>query len=106
MAIKKYKARLARKRQVARDYLFLDIELVKPARLKFEAGQHLLLKVPGEVAPRHYSVASNPGIDHGVDLLVNVSGKGKGSKYIKELKVGDGVEFMAPAGNYVVNSET
>lgn len=106
MAIQKYIAQVSEKKIVANDYVYLHIELIKPSRLKFEAGQHLLLKIPGEVAPRNYSIASSPEMDHAVELLVNVAGDGKGSKYIRGLKTGDELEFMAPAGNYVISKET
>ena len=47
---------------------------------------------------------SAPSIDHGVELLVDVAPQGLGSKYLQDLKPGSEVEFMGPAGRFVVDN--
>ena len=83
-------------------FQYIDLELVKPARVKFQAGQFLMLRVPGIEQRKSYSIASTPAQNHSVEILVDISPGGDGSLYLASLSPGDEVEFMAPAGQFVV----
>lgn len=67
-------------------------------------GQYVSLKVDHDGIRRSYSVASMPG-DKLIDLLIDVSPMGVGSKYILSLSVGDSVELMGYFGHFVVDEK-
>jgi NAD(P)H-flavin reductase len=71
-------------------------------KVDFTPGQYVSLKVNGEGLRRSYSVASLPG-GNIVDVLVDVSPMGEGSKYILSLKVGDEVEVLGFLGNFTID---
>ena len=106
MAAQWFKARVAENSRLASKFQHLHLELVEPHRLEFVAGQYVMMRVPGAETLRHYSITSTPSEDHAIELLVDVGPQGPGSKYLQELKPGDGVEFMAPGGKFVVAEGT
>lgn len=113
MAAQWFKARVADKQMLASKFLWTHLELVQPGRIEFMAGQYILMRVPFDSAQgkpgfemRHYSIASSPNVDHAIELLVDVGPQGSGSKYLQELKPGDGVEFMAPGGRFIITEST
>jgi ferredoxin-NADP reductase len=106
MTIQSFKARVAEHSYLAPKYQNVHLELVKPSRLEFEAGQYVMMKIPGEERPRQYSIVSPPSMKHGVELLVDVIPGGIGSMYLASLSPGDEVEFMASAGAFIVSGET
>ena len=70
--------------------------------IDFIPGQYVSLKVNSEGLRRSYSVASLPG-GNIVDVLVDVSPMGVGSKYVLSLKVGDEVEVLGFLGRFTVD---
>ncbi len=86
-------------------FTHLHFELKKPYRLDFKAGQFLSLKVDEDGARRAYSIASDPDIDHGVEILLDVTPQGKGVTYLQNLEFGDEVEFIAPSGRFVITDD-
>lgn len=68
----------------------------------FTPGQYASLKVNDEGIRRSYSVASLPG-KKSIDLLVDISPMGVGSKYILGLNVGDEVEVLGFLGRFIVD---
>lgn len=105
MAAQWFKAKVADKQILASKFLWVHLELVQPDRIEFTAGQYLMMRVPGLTGLRQYSIVSAPSNDHGVELLVDVAPQGPGSKYLQNLNPGDEVEFMGPAGRFIVGSE-
>lgn len=71
-------------------------------KVDFIPGQYTSLKVTAEGLRRSYSVASIPG-ETSIDLLVDVSPMGDGSKYILGLMVGDEVEVLGFLGSFTVD---
>ncbi len=69
--------------------------------MNYLPGQHASIKVSGEGMRRSYSVASVPG-KRTIDLLVDVSPMGIGSKFILGLKIGDEVEVFGFLGKFTV----
>jgi NAD(P)H-flavin reductase len=72
--------------------------------VSFVPGQYISLKVSDEGLRRSYSVASLPG-GKTVDVLVDVSPMGVGSKYILGLKVGEVVEVLSFFGKFTIDFE-
>lgn len=102
MPIQKFNARISETQQLTEKYLHLYIELVEPHRLEFTAGQYIMLSIPGIEQKKNYSIASSPTIDHAIELLIDIAPQGIGTTYIKGLKLGDTISFMAPAGMFTV----
>jgi ring-1,2-phenylacetyl-CoA epoxidase subunit PaaE len=73
---------------------------------KFEAGQYLTVRhsIGGEDIRRSYSICSRPSVD---DLTIAIK-KIKGGKFStfanKILQVGDTLEVMPPAGNFIIDN--
>ena len=68
---------------------------------KYQPGQFLTLRLPvdGRHVPRCYSMSSAPGVDTAPRVTVKRVVQGRGSNWIcDQLKAGDVVEVMAPAG--------
>lgn len=98
----RYKAKVREHELLAGKFQYVDFELLTPPRIEFQAGQYLMLKVPGMDQRKSYSIASAPAQNHSVEILVDVSPRGEGSLFLASLKPGDEVEFMAPAGQFMV----
>jgi phenol/toluene 2-monooxygenase (NADH) P5/A5 len=78
------------------------IELDDPEGMRFQAGQYINLKVPGDEAVRAFSLAGAPGT-RVVELNVRLVPGGKATTWIHEsLKVGDAVELAGPYGRFFV----
>jgi len=112
-----YQAKVAEHIELNKKYHSSRLELVEPHQLEFTAGQYISVAIglpvqagggdpasAGQVR-RAYSIVSNPATNHAVDLLVDIEPAGKGSTYMKNLKPGDAVEFMAPLGIFTVAAE-
>lgn len=78
----------------------VELSLVEPAALDFQAGQWV--SVPfGPKTVRVYSMASPPGRRGRLTWAVDVSPGGMGSQWVRGLKPGDPVEFKGPSGGFV-----
>lgn len=77
------------------------VRIVFDEKLDFVPGQYVSLKVNEEGMRRSYSVASLPG-KNSIDVLVDVTPMGVGSKFILALKVGDEVEILGFLGRFIV----
>lgn len=71
--------------------------------VNFIPGQYSSLKVNEAGLRRSYSVASLPK-GKSIDLLVDVSPMGVGSRFILSLKVGDEVEVLGFLGRFTIDS--
>lgn len=97
-----YRARLS-ERQVFNDtFHLLHFEMTAPPRIEFEAGQYVLLTVPGTPQKKSYSIASPPQTEHAIELLVDVRPQGHGTSYLGGMEPGHEIEFMAPIGQFLV----
>jgi len=107
MPIQSFRARVSESRLQTEKFWTLHLELIEPSRIAFQAGQYIILSIPGMAQKRNYSIASSPAINHAIELLVDISPSGPGSTYLENLKPGDEVSFMAPAGLFTfVQPET
>ena len=71
--------------------------------LDFQAGQYVQLEIPGEDAPRAFSISNPPGNPREIELNIKLVEGGKGTTWVHEqLKAGDEVKFTAPYGRFFV----
>jgi phenol/toluene 2-monooxygenase (NADH) P5/A5 len=102
MPPQKYQAKVAEHILLSKDYHWYTIDLTNPTLLDFQAGQFLMLDVPGIAAKKAYSIPSSPANKSQLNLLVDVSPQGDGTRYLQSLSPGDEISFMAPAGLFVL----
>lgn len=101
MTARKMLGKVEYKELLAGNTWIVGIEL--PEVIDFIPGQFVSLKVNDGNLRRAYSVASLPG-SKTVDLVIDVSPMGVGSKYVLGLKVGDEVDILGVLGKFVVES--
>lgn len=108
MGSQQYKGKIAEHILINERFQYLHIELREPHELEFQAGQYVSVDVGGGdpasagQVRRSYSIASAPSMKHAVELCVDITPGGKGSEYLKNLKPGDEVSFLAPLGVFVM----
>jgi len=89
-------------RSLTPDVIEVDLRMVEPDELAFEAGQWV--SVPfGPHTVRAYSLASPPNRRRVITLSVDVAPGGMGSQWVRSLKPGDPVQFKGPTGSFVFN---
>ncbi|MEM9984973.1 MAG: ferredoxin--NADP reductase [Bacteroidota bacterium] len=74
--------------------------------ITYLAGQYLTLRVhiDGEEHRRAYSLSSAPGLDDALQISIKRDPQGLVSNYLGDnLKAGDFVESLAPAGNFAIS---
>ena len=77
------------------------IELDRP--LDFQAGQYINLHIPGETAPRAFSIASAPSQCGEIELNVRLVPGGQGTGWVHQrLQAGDRVRLSGPYGRFFV----
>ena len=91
------------KANLAGNTWLLGIDLEENA--DFLPGQFVSLKVNEEGLRRSYSLASMPG-GKKIELVIDVTPMGVGSKYIIGLDVGDTVEVLGFMGRFILNEES
>ncbi len=101
MAPKKIVGRLEYKENLAGNNWLVRIGFDEV--LDFTPGQYASIKVSDEGMRRSYSVASLPR-KNSLDLLVDVSPMGVGSKFILGLKLGDPVEILGFLGRFTIDT--
>lgn len=80
-------------------------EMETPHRLEFTAGQYVSVKVAETGERRSYSLCSAPSIDHGFELLLDISPGGLGTQRFESLQYGARLEGIGPLGNFVISSQ-
>lgn len=103
MGITQYQATVSDLRWLNERFLWLHVELLKPSRMLFVAGQHIILNIPGQDNKRQYSICSTPDIEHAFELVIDVSPGGVGSDYLAQIMPGDELSFYGPAGHFLVS---
>ena len=89
--------------QLSEDSVVISFDTSGTNNFSFVSGQYLTLKrdVDGEEVRRAYSICSSPTQD--ISIGVKLVEGGKMSTYLtKDVKVGDVLEVMPPAGNFVI----
>jgi len=98
-----YKAKVAEHILLSPNYHWFTLDLSHPTILDFQSGQFILLDVPGITAKKAYSIPSSPANKSQINLLIDVSPQGDGTRYLQSLKPGDECSFLAPAGQFVLS---
>jgi len=99
---KERRAEVVEIRWLTPDVIEVDLRVLEPDNFHFEAGQWV--SVPfGPKDVRAWSIASPPTRRGVITLSVDVAPGGIGSKWLRELKVGDPVRFKGPTGGFVFN---
>lgn len=98
----KYTSRVAEIIELNETVKLFHLELVEPHRIEFKAGQYVEVELAGGEESKEYSIASIPELDHGVQLVVNVTESGEAARYFGELKAGAEVRFAGPKGEFYV----
>lgn len=80
-------------------------EMETPHRLEFAAGQYVSVKVAETGERRSYSLCSAPSIDHGFELLLDISPGGLGTQRLESLQYGERLEGIGPLGNFVISTQ-
>lgn len=91
------RARVTAVRWIAPVILEVDLAMIEPPELAFDAGQWIAVPL-GEKTVRPYSMASPPSERRLIRLCVDVKPGGSGSQYFRDLRVGDEVRFQPPLG--------
>lgn len=102
MPLATYRARVSDHTLIKGKFQYVTFELIEPKGLNFQAGQFIMMNVPGMAPKRSYSIASNPVDTYKVEILVDVGPQGDGSLYLQSLNPGEEVTFMAPGGQFVI----
>lgn len=98
---KNFKGKVLNIETVAKDTVKLQfstpLEAVSP-------GQFVSILIPNKTLRRPFSVADfkiyngqEPGFNGVITILFKL--KGEGTNYLKSLKIGDGIDYLAPLGN-------
>ncbi|OGK19921.1 hypothetical protein A3C23_04445 [Candidatus Roizmanbacteria bacterium RIFCSPHIGHO2_02_FULL_37_13b] len=103
--VQKYFTQLVKKTQLTETVWFLKFSLINPSVLDFVAGQFMVLK-PNENTSRSYSILNPDFKKDYVDFVVHLVPDGIASNYFRDLKEGDRVEFMGPAGVFTLRDTT
>ena len=106
MAVKKLIGKVEFKDNLAGEVWSVRIKFSED--LYFTPGQYVSVRVSEEGERRSYSIASLPSVVEGdmrdyIDLLIDVSPMGLGSRYFLALKVGDPVEILGFLGKFTVD---
>lgn len=102
-----YRARVVEKYYLdeGEKFLLIKFGLVEPYEVKFRAGQYLNIKINDQGLRRSYSIVSTPEVDHTVSVLADISPDGVGSRFLKEIEIGDMTELLMPLGRFVVQDQ-
>lgn len=102
MTLQTHQTKLINKQAIS-DTVF-KYKLTKPKGFSFIPGQYINIKV-AKNARRSYSIAS-PNDAKELELIIDVSPNGPGSKFFKELNAGDTFDFLGPLGHMFISKES
>lgn len=102
MPIKRFTAKVSNHTLLKGKYQWVQFELIEPNHIDFQAGQFVMMEIPGMDARRSYSIASAPAKTHEIDILVDVGPQGDGSMYLQSMNPGEEVHFTGPGGQFVL----
>jgi Na+-transporting NADH:ubiquinone oxidoreductase subunit F len=110
-SIKQYVGKLVAKRMLTYDIVHLRIELIKPERLTFTAGQYIQVRSQPyqgkQAVVRAFSLASLPSDSTCIDLMIRKVPNGICTGWIFDvLKEGDKVYFTAPYGDFKLSDSS
>lgn len=104
-----FRAQVERIRDLTHDVREIELCLKEPPAIAFKAGQFLSFEVGRDALNRTivrpYSIASPPGQQGRVLLVLNLVQGGPGSTYLFSLRVGDETQFKGPTGAFYLRDD-
>ncbi|MBI3620258.1 hypothetical protein HY214_03905 [Candidatus Roizmanbacteria bacterium] len=100
-----FKTRLVKKKAVAPNVIVFGFQIDPPAKLRFRAGQYLILLVPqpsGVPARRLFSIFTPPSDQKYFELLVEILPNGLAASYLSQISQTAEVVFQGPAGMFTL----
>ncbi len=101
-----FQAKVADHAILVSHYHWFTLDLSSPTKLEFQAGQFIMLNIPGSDQKRAYSIASSPANQSQINLLIDIRPQGVGTTYLQSLQPGDIVSFTAPFGQFVLSNHS
>lgn len=102
--MQKFSAPLLKSTALNADVFQFDFGWGPGGPVDFKAGQFFMMEVADSLGKvnRSYSVSSSPSAKEGFSLCVKLLPDGRGSALLRNLKVGETANFMAPFGHFVL----
>jgi NAD(P)H-flavin reductase len=97
-----FEAKLVSKQQLTDKFFLFQFKTCE--KFVFNAGQYVSIKVTEDGVRRPYSVASKPS-DETIELLIDITPGGPGTKFLMGLNEGDSVEMMGPVGRFILDDD-
>lgn len=99
--MQEFLTQVTRLKHLTLDVMEIDVELMAPEELSYQAGQYMEFKVGG--VWRAYSFATPPVSDNpNLMFCAKLEPKGVASDFIRQLEVGSELVMRGPSGNFVV----
>jgi Na+-transporting NADH:ubiquinone oxidoreductase subunit F len=112
LSVRRWQTRCEAIENLTYDIRCFRFALTEPARMNFVAGHYIQLICPPyaegvESTTRAFSIASNPGDNRHVDLIIRRTPNGICTTWLFDyLKVGDTVEMTGPYGDFHLSDST
>ena len=107
--MERFDAAVSRVTDLTRDVREIELALISPREIAFEAGQFVSFEVERPEWPlpvtRSYSIASAPSMRDRIVLLLNLVATGRMSPYLFSLRPGDRVSFRGPFGTFCLRPD-
>ncbi|WP_281783320.1 NADH:ubiquinone reductase (Na(+)-transporting) subunit F [Sinimarinibacterium flocculans] len=99
--IGEYEATVTALKPLTHDIVQLDLNLVQPDFMRFNAGQYVEINAPGTDAWRAFSMANAPGEPDRVVLMIKLIPGGAVSGWLRDgARVGDALRLRGPYGQF------
>jgi propane monooxygenase reductase subunit len=93
--------------RLTHDIRRLELELVSPREMAFNAGQYVDIRIPGTEHTRSFSMANTPGTDDRLEFIIKVLPGGQFSGLLDgALKPGDPLEVKGPYGTFTLRERS
>jgi ferredoxin-NADP reductase len=97
-----YKALVTNKIQLNYKVIQVTLQINEPTEILFKAGQFINVQV-AEGMYRAYSIASSPSSSKEIKLIIEIGHNGYGSDFFRNIKIGDDISFIGPAGIFTLS---
>lgn len=104
-----FAAEVSRVTDLTHDVREIELRLIHPPEIEFQAGQFVSFEIQQAGMPRPltraYSIASPPSQRDRITLVFNLIERGPGSNYLFGLRLGDKAQFKGPAGSFRLRND-
>jgi propane monooxygenase reductase subunit len=85
----------------------LELKLVHPPEMAFNAGQYVDITIPGTEATRAFSMANTPATDDRLEFMIRLYPDGRFSSLLDGgLNVGDSLQVKGPYGVFILREHS